>query len=330
MSTYWMAIAGCALLSFALTAAQKNRYHLKWNTVILFGCLAVPLALLAGRGVYFLVSLDWIVSRQIPFWQMAEGKFLLYGAVLGGILAAVTAAGATRQRTAGILDAAAAGAALMIAGERFCEYLIGMGYGIGIQEWFDPIYEWSMIEWENPEILYRFPFGIQDYYHDWHFAVNLLEGIWAIVIVIVLLKGRQRRPGAAAVRMMAMYAAGQIVLESLRKDEVLKWSFVQVNQLLSAVILVGLLLLCWILQDAEVRKWRELLLSVGGILLLAGVVILMEFALDQKIVFLYWMRGDVSYLIEALCCVGMLLLVMKAWRKGFPILAEDAGKGSRK
>ena len=133
MSTYWMAIAGCALLSFALTAAQKNRYHLKWSTVILFGCLAV--------------------------------------------LAAVTAAGATRKRTAGILDAAAAGAALMIAGERFCEYLIGMGYGIGIQEWFDPIYEWSMIEWENPEILYRFPFGIQDYYHDWHFAVNLLGNV---------------------------------------------------------------------------------------------------------------------------------------------------------
>ena len=326
MSTYWMVMAGSALACFGLMAARGKRYQLAGSTAPLFFILAVPMALLAGRGMYFLCSLDWIIDRGVSFLQFDEGHFMLYGTLLGGAAAACAAGRMTGRPAASVLDAAACSAALMIAAERFSEYLIGMGYGVGIEEWFDPWGEWSMIAWENPEFLCRFPFGMQNYYGTWRFAVNLPEGLWALTIAGILLKSRPRKKGGETVMMLLLYAAGQILLETLRRDEVMKWSFVQVNQLLSALILAGILLLCWRMQPAPERHRKKLLISLGLMLLLAGIVMLMEFALDQKIAFLFWMKADLSYLTDLACCAGMAFLVLPIWRKAFPIISPE-GRG---
>ena len=66
--------------------------------------------------------------------------------------------------------------------------------------------------------------------------------------------------------------------------------------------------------------------DVRGLILLAGIMMLMEFVLDQKIGFLLWIRADLSYLIDAACCAGMIALVIPLWRKAFP---EEAGEKGR-
>jgi hypothetical protein len=43
----------------------------------------------------------------------------------------------------------------------------------------------------------------------------------------------------------------------------------------------------------------------------------MEFALEQKIGFLDWMRGDLCYLVMSLCSAGMFVTVYKNWKKAF-------------
>lgn len=328
MSTYWIIIAGSAAVCFALMAAGKNRFGLKWKTTLWFGALAVPLALLGGRAMYFLVSLDWVIDRGLPFWRFTEGQFMLYGAVLGGCIAAAIAAKIGKQPVLSVMDAAALSAVLMIAAERFSEYLIGMGYGVGIEEWFDPYEEWSLIAWENPEFLYRFPFGMQNYYGTWRFAVNMLEELWALVSAAILLGMRKREKGAAASLLLILYAAGQIVLETMRRDEVLKWSFVQVNQLLSAVFLLLLLIALWRKAPAERRTAKRLLVSGGLLVFLALVVMLMEFALDQKIAFLFWMRADLSYLTDILCCIGMGCILRPLWAEAFPRIQNGAKEGA--
>ena len=52
--------------------------------------------------------------------------------------------------------------------------------------------------------------------------------------------------------------------------------------------------------------------------LAAGIVMLMEFALDQKVSFLMWMRADLSYIVMAACCAWMLAMVVPLWKKAFP------------
>ena len=55
------------------------------------------------------------------------------------------------------------------------------------------------------------------------------------------------------------------------------------------------------------------------LLLLAGIATAMEFALEQKIGFLDWMRGDLCYLVMALCSAGMFTIVFSKWKKAYPV-----------
>ena len=174
-----------------------------------------------------------------------------------------------------------------------------------------------MIAWEDPEPICRFPFAVQNYYGSWRFSINLWEGLAAVVFLIVLLTMKKRRTGGAATLLMLMYASCQILFESMRKDDVIIWGFVKANQLISALIVLGILIFCWLKQPEGQRTRKELLIRIALLLLCAGIVMLMEFALDQKIEFLMWMRADLSYIVMAVCCVGMLLTVLPAWRKAW-------------
>ena len=52
--------------------------------------------------------------------------------------------------------------------------------------------------------------------------------------------------------------------------------------------------------------------------LLLGVVIVMEFALDEKIAFLSWMHMDLCYLVIGAAALGIIFTVWPLWRKAFP------------
>ena len=183
----------------------------------------------------------------------------------------------------------------------------------------------DMIAWENPEPICRFPFAVQNYYGTWRFSINLLEGLAAIVFLVVLLRMKKRKTGGAASLLLLMYASCQILFESMRKDEVIIWGFVKANQLISALLVLGILIFCWLKLPKQQRSKRELTFRLVMIFLAAGIVMLMEFALDQKVSFLMWMRADLSYIVLALCCAGMaacciwmLAVVVPLWKKAFP------------
>ncbi len=321
MTGFALVIAGAAVLGLLLMLLMKKKTGIRTRTAFLFGVLAVPLCILTGRAAFWLCSIAWIRSGGKSFWDFIGSgyTYMLYGAVTGGFAAAFLSAKISGESFGCVADAAAAPASLVIAAGRFAEYLVDAGFGSGIVEWFDPCEEWSMIAWENPEAICRFPFGVQNYYGTWRFSINLWEGLAAVVFLIVLLVMKKRRTGGAATLLMLMYASCQILFESMRKDEVIIWGFVKANQLISALVVPGVLIFCWMKQTKAQRNLKELVLRIGLLLLCAGAVMLMEFALDQKIDFLMWMRADLSYMVMAVCCVCMLLIVLPAWRKAWPV-----------
>ena len=323
---YLLIVFSGYLLALALLPARAKRAGVPVRTALLFGAAALPLGVIFARGCYWLCSLDLLKQSDRSFWDFLDGGYMLYGAALGGIAAGLLVCCGTGTSLARLADAAAVSAALMIAVCRFAEYRTGMGFGVGVYEWFDPEAEWSMIAWEEPELLCRFPFAVQNYYGSWRFAINLWEGLAAGILLIVLLRMKKRQAGGEATLLLFLYAVCQIVLESMRRDEVVRWSFVRVSQLLSALIVLGVLIFCWSRQPAELRKGKELAGRTAGLILLAGIMMLMEFVLDQKIGFLLWIRADLSYLIDAACCAGMIALVIPLWRKAFP---EEAGEKGR-
>ena len=316
---YGLVMAAAAALGFALMAGQGKKHGLKNGTISWFAVLSIPLAVLFARIGYCLAMLDWILDQGLDFfWQFSRGGYMLYGALLGGVLAGALTAKLTRQPMGSILDAAAAPTALMIALCRMAEPLVNLGYGYDIEEWFDPFEEKCMIAWEDPSILFRFPLGEQNYYGVWCFAVYLPEAITALVIFLILLSLKKRRPGGKALLFLLLYAGTQPFWESMRQDAVLKWGFVRASQLFSAIVILIVLILCWRMLQKTVRRPSAFWKSFVGILLSCGVIMAMEFALEKKIGFLAWMRMDLCYAVMALGCLGLIFSVFPVWKKAFP------------
>ena len=320
MGTFGLVMAAAAAAAVLLMLLLRKKYGVSTKSVLIFGVLAVPLCVLLGRGAFWLCSLDWIRYSDLSFWDFTGTgyTYMLYGAVIGGFAAAFLAAKISGVPFGRLADAAAAPAALTIAAGRFAEYLIDAGFGSGVAEWFDPYEGWSMIAWEDPEPICRFPFAVQNYYGTWRFSINLWEGLAAVVFLIVLLRMKKRRSGGAVVLLLLLYAVCQTIFESMRKDDVIIWHFVKANQLISALLVLGILIFCWLKLPEAKRSIPKLCIRIGLLLLCAGIIMLMEFALDQKIVFLMWMRADLSYMVIAAGCIGMLLTVLPVWRCAWP------------
>lgn len=319
---YGLALAAAAAFALLYMTRQAKRDTLKSGTAGRFALLALPLGLIGARLGYCLVSIDWVLEHGIgSIFQLTRGGFMLYGALLGCVAAAALVGRITSQPAGAILDAFAAPAAFMTAAARFAEPLAGMGCGRNITDWFDPWMEQSMIAWEDPSALFRFPFALRDHYGEWNFNIALLEALTALVIMVVCARMKRRRAGGRFLFGALIYAAMQIMLESMRQDAVLRWGFVRADQLLSAVAVVAAAVVC--LLRAPGRRAVRAAAVLGGEICLIGLAMAMEFALESKIDFLVGMRMDVCYLVMFVACVLMIVLIAPVWKAAFPVRGEQ-------
>lgn len=319
---YGLALAVSALLSLCLAKNTFRKTGLHADTLSWFALLAVPMAVLGARLMYCLVRLPWFLEKGWGyFFHLTDGGFMLYGAMAGCLLAAFLAARIKRQSFAYVADALAAPAALMIGLSRLAEGLAGVGYGWPVADWFDPWMGMSLVNLENYEWLQRFPFAMQEpMYEQWCWAVYVTEALAALVMLIVLLRMKNRRGGAKALLLLLVYASVQILAESARQDEVMRWGFIRVSQLISALAVGAVMLICCL----KLKKKTAKLIApcMAGLLACIAVVLVMEFALERKITALAWMPMDLCYIVTILACLGLMVTVGLVWRKAYPVEAE--------
>ena len=237
-----LALACAAALLWMSLSARKN--GISAGAVSTFAVMALPLGVLCSRAGWCLARLDWVARQEHFFFQLQRGGGMLYGALIGVMLALWVTARIQKLPFAKLADLTAAPGLLVIAIGRLAEGLVGEGYGRNLYEWFDPWGEQSLIAWEDPSPLFRFPFAVPDHYEEYNFAIFVLEAFAAILMLVLVLCSRRRRAGAKAVLALLLYAAMQAVFESMRQDSVLRFGFVRVNQLLSGVLVLILLIIC--------------------------------------------------------------------------------------
>lgn len=312
---YGLCVAGAAVLALLLAAYIMKKASHKPGTLSWFALLAVPLGVIFARAGYCLCMLDWFSYAGIEYaFHLNEGGFILYGALLGGFIALALTAKITRQPLGRLADALAAPAALMIALCRLAEPLVNEGYGWTLEYWFQEGSGMSSFALADASFFKQFPFGVQNAWGEWMWAVYLIEAIIALVICGMLLRLKDRTPGGKGALFLLMYAAMQALCESLRQDSVLTWGFVRCNQVFSALAVALVLVICCI------RLHKVCLLSWLGVIASMAVVMAMEFALEKKILFLNWMNMDLCYLVMGLACLGIILSVRPAWRRAFPLV----------
>lgn len=261
--------------------------------------LSLPCALIGGHLVYCAAMMGSILSDYEEgaalIWQL-KGGYTLYGAVLGLLLGLLVYAKATGRPFARLADAVTPGAAIALAIGRLGEFFIAQGLG----------------EYVEDESLAHFPLLICTYadedWSQWQIPVFFYEALAALVILAVVLVMLRR--GAPAGRMaetfMGLLGVTQIFLESLRRDEFLRFGFVRFTQLAAAVTLAAVLFLRVrrMVLDRGWQSWQ--IARIVMFVLCVGVVIAIEFALDKSTI-----NNLLLYCIMAVCQVVMGIAVQR-------------------
>lgn len=292
-------LLACGAFALLLGAYRCRKAGIESRRILLATVLTPFLAAFLSHLLYCLVDIESALYGHsagylLAFW--ARGG-MLYGGIAGAVLALWAVGG----REAGALfDAYAPSGAWMIAAIRICDGLLGQGYG-----------EYAMEE----TFFCRFPFMVFDpYYETWAWAVFLLEAAVALTLFLCVLLQKSAWPGDRALWMVGLYACAQIELESLRRDEYLRWGFVRVEQLISAVVVLAVLV-CY---AHRTRGWavRSKALCLTLFLCMAGLCVLLEFAVEGKISFLRFLNAGGCYAVMAAACLLMGGCVFRMRRLG--------------
>ena len=271
LTAYALCLLAGVAAAVALTA-YLGRRNPGVNACLSMGMAAIVGAVIGGRLVYCLTQWEFILVDLGGAAFMAQpwqGGYNMYGALLGGLAGVLIYARATKKPADALLDLAAPGAALAICAGRLGEAFTSQGLGAYV----------------DSEALQRFPFAVENLWGDWQLPVFVYEAAAALVTMIVclcLVRGGRRPAGRVAEVFLALISLCQIMLESLRADEFIRFGFVKFNMLAAAVALGAVIgLSVWRqVKRGGWKPWQILRLILFAATIL--VVILIEFALDKS------------------------------------------------
>ena len=313
---YGLSLAIAAAIALMLGGFSFRKASIKADALSWFAVLALPMGFLGARLAYCLATLDWVLQEGFSFFfQFTWGGYMLYGALAGGALALWLTSRITGESFARMADQLAAPVMVMILLGRLAEGLVGQGYGWCVEDWFMEDSGMSLFVIEEPTFFYRLPFAVADMYQNYNWAVFIFEALLAGVIALILWRVNVTRQGGKTVLMLLLYASTQVLCESLRQDAVLRWGFVRINQVIGAVVIAGILALCYCL--AKTRHSKQLTAAIVGLVISMLMVMAMEFALEKKISAIEFVPMDVCYLVMALSCLGLILSVLPLWKRTF-------------
>lgn len=292
---YGLCIAVGGVLAAAVMAILCRRAPEKGAAA---AALSGLFALLGGHWMYCAMRWGYIVNDLAGDWsfplQFWQGGFTMYGALLGGLLGGVLAAKLTGLRLARMLDMVVVGALVVIIAGRVGEMFTSQG----------------MANTRAAEALQMLPFTGVDDWGDPVMKVWPYEALaaGAALIACMVLLACKRPAGRAAEVGLAIVSAWQILFESMRGDELIRFGFVCLNMIAAAVVL-AFILVTRIIRRVRAGGWkgwetlRVVLFALG-----CGVVIVVEFALDGKIR-MFGGNNTALYVLDALAVTAMMLSV---------------------
>ncbi len=282
----WMIFAGCStaacILWFFLSDRRRNRdgKSLLLSLVILLSGILFGTA--GARAVFVLFRIN-----NVPLFGLKIQELSYYGGMAGVVLAVVLSAKLLGRRPRDVLNTFAPMGAFLAAMFRFAEGFLGsLGFGAYLDKGvFFPV---------TVEVYY------DEFYSEFYWAVFMLEGLLSLAAVILsLVHGKEED---RFLRTLFYLCLPQVLCESLRIQSI-RWLFVRTEQLVCFLLCEGVLVYYAVRRNP--RCFRAWLPALSG-LLVCGFVIVIEFALENKISFggqalAHWLL----YLLMAACLASM-------------------------
>lgn len=238
---YWyglLIMAGLIIGIFLSTNFAKKRGY-KSDFILDFVILAVPLGIIGARLFYVAFSFDEFSGRLEAIFSLRMSGLSIFGAVIGGIAAALIYSKWKKTSVWDLFDCAAPSLILAQALGRWGNFFNEEVYG-GI------INNPGLKIFEN---LALFPPAVFISSHkQWHLALFLIESVWNLITFAVLItvfhKQKEKR-GIVFWLYFTMYCAVRSVLEGLRDEEFILYAGpVRISQLVSIILFaLGLVML---------------------------------------------------------------------------------------
>lgn len=256
--------------------------------------------------LYCFIEMDSVLHEKswLYFFSFWNKGAVVYGGVLGILLASLIFC---KKDFAKKLDKLVLPLAIFIAFYRLSEMAMGQGYG----EYWEGELTWFT----------RFPVMLYDKDNDlWAWAVLILSVIVLFCSAIIVSKSKPRFSGDKFLLFLSIFSSSHIFIESLRRDEFIRWGFVRVEQLLSALVILIILLIYSIRNNKASIK--IVLQSVFVFIIFTIEIILLEFSLEDRISFLRFLDVSGIYITMFVFCVLLLFYILYL-RKLLPQRAES-------
>lgn len=231
---YGVIIASGLILGILLASLRARRRGWSSDLVLDFILLAVPLAIIGARTYYVAFEWDYFAANPAKIIAINQGGLAIYGAVIGGFLAAFIFSRAAKFPFLKLID--------LVIPSLILGQAIGRWGNFVNQEAFGALVT-------NPNLQF-FPLAVYiQSLGEWHQATFFYESFCnSILLIITLLLGRKGvKDGTLLATYFIGYGIVRAVIEGLRTDSLYLFGSIRVSQLLSALlVLVGVLLLIFI------------------------------------------------------------------------------------
>ena len=222
-------------LGLLLSTREEKRLRLPQDTVLNFALVAVPLGIVCARLYYVLFSWESFKSDPVEILRVWHGGLAIYGAVIGGLLAALLVTRGNLTRFLTLADVCAPSLALGQAIGRWGNYANMEAYGAPVTAAWAQFFPLAV---EIPTVLAD---GTTAYV--WHMATFFYESLWCSLLFVFLyrLQRKARHCGNVFFAYLVLYCAERAVVEGLREDSLMLRLFglsIRFSQLLSALVIV--------------------------------------------------------------------------------------------
>ena len=228
---YGVIIASGMLLGVLLASLRARRRGWSADVVLDFILIAIPLAIVGARAYYVAFECDEYAVNIWKIFAINEGGLAIYGAVIGGFLAAFLFSRFSKFPFLKLID--------LVIPSLILGQAIGRWGNFVNQEAFGALVA-------NPKMQF-FPYAVFiQSLGEWHQATFFYESsLNAVLLVLALVIGRR---GAKDGTLLAVYFIGygmiRAFVEGLRADSLYLFGSIRVSQALSAALVIaGVLLL---------------------------------------------------------------------------------------
>ncbi len=244
---YWygVIIGSGVLIALALAVQEAKRTQQNPENYVDIALFGVIFSVIGARLYYVIFSWKFYVNEPLKIFALREGGLAIYGGIIAGIITVIVYTKIKNLNFWLVADTAAPSLLLGQIIGRWGNFFNREAFGGYTDNIFAMRYLKEQVHNIAPSVLEKVVIVNGVEYIQVH-PTFLYESMWnmGVFVLLFIFKKRKKFDGEIFGLYLLGYACGRVWIEGLRTDQ-LKIANIAVSQLLSALLIVGAVVLLW-------------------------------------------------------------------------------------